>query len=57
MNYPYWTIYFTLHTDASDKQVGAVIIQNNKPIAILSIVIIKPKRKHTTTEKELLAIV
>ena len=26
---------FTVHTDASDKQLGGVIIQNNKPTALL----------------------
>ena len=32
-NHPDWTIPFTLHTDASDKYVDAVISQNDKPIA------------------------
>ena len=36
LNYPDWTIPFTIHTDASDKQMGDVISQNNKPIAFLS---------------------
>ena len=27
LNYPYWTIPFTVHNDASDKQLGAVISQ------------------------------
>ena len=52
-----WTISFTVHTDASDKQLGAVIGQNNKPIAFFSIILSKPQRRYTTTEKELLAIV
>ena len=29
---PYWTITFTVHTNASDKQLGVVIGQNNKLI-------------------------
>ena len=32
LNYLYWTIPFTVHTDASDKQFGAIISHNNKPI-------------------------
>ena len=30
MSYPYWTTSFTVHTNASDKQLGALISQNNK---------------------------
>ena len=33
LSYPYLKIHFTLHTDASDKMLGDVIIQNNEPIA------------------------
>ena len=36
LNYPDWTIPFTIHTDASDKQLGVVIIKKNKPIAFFS---------------------
>ena len=32
LNYPGWKIIFTVHTYASDKQLGAVISQKNKPI-------------------------
>ena len=32
LNYPDWKITFTVHNDASDKQLVAVINQNNKPI-------------------------
>ena len=30
LNYPYWTITFTVHTNASDKQLDAVVSHNNK---------------------------
>ena len=33
LSYIDWTITFTVHSDASDKQLGAVISQSNKPIA------------------------
>ena len=32
-----WKLTFTVHTDASDKQLGTVIIHNNKHIAFFSI--------------------
>ena len=57
LSYPYWTLTFTVHTDASDKQIGAVIIPNNKFIAFLSRRLSKPQNNYTMTEKELLAIV
>ena len=57
LSYPYWKLTFTVHTDASDKQLGSVISQNNKPIAFFSRILIKPQCNYTTTKKELLAIV
>ena len=56
LRYPYWIIPFNIHTDASDKQFGAVIIHNKKHIAFLSRRLSKPQRNHTTTNKELLAL-
>ena len=57
LSYPDWKLPFTVQTDASDKNSGAVIIQNNKPIDNFSIILINPQSNYTTTEKELLAIV
>ena len=57
LTYPDWSIPFIVHTDASDKQLGAVISQNNKPIAFFSRRLSKSQRNYTTTEKELLSIV
>jgi hypothetical protein len=57
LTYPDWTEPFTVHTDASDYQLGAVISQRNKPIAFFSRRLSKAQRNYTTTEKELLSIV
>ena len=57
LSYPDRKLPFTFHTDASDKQLGALIIQNNKPIAFFSSKLIKPQRNYTTTEKDFFAIV
>ena len=57
LSYPDCTIQFTFHTDAYDKQLGAVIIQNNKPIELLSRRLSKPQSKYTMTNKDLIAIV
>jgi hypothetical protein len=32
LNYPDWSKPFDIHRDASDRQLGAVISQNGKPI-------------------------
>ena len=51
LSHPDWTITFTVHTDTSDKQSGAIISQNNKPITLFSIRSRKPHHNSTTTEK------
>ena len=51
LSYPDWKLPFTIHTDASDKQLCAVISQNNKPIAFSSRKLSKPQRNYTTTDK------
>ena len=50
-------IPFTAHADASDKQLGAVINQNNKPIAFFSIIMSKPQNNYNMSDKDLLMIV
>ena len=54
---PYWKLKFTVHTDAYDKQLGAVISQNIKPISFFSRKLSNPPRNYTNNEKELIAIV
>ena len=57
LNYPGWTIIFTVHTYDYDKQLGAVISHNNKPILFFSMRLIKLQHNYTMTDKELLSIV
>jgi hypothetical protein len=57
LNYPDWSKPFDIHTGASDKQLGAVISQDGKPIAFFSQRLSKVQQNYTTTEKELLSIV
>ena len=57
LNYPNFSKVFEIHTDASDKQLGAVIAQEGKPIAFYSRRLTSAQEKYTTTERELLVIV
>ena len=51
LSYPYLKIPFTVHTYASDKQLGAVIIHNKKHIALFSRILSKKQHNYTTTKK------
>ena len=55
--YPNFNEPFIIHTDASHTQLGAVISQNDKPIAFYSRKLNEAQTRYTTTERELLAIV
>jgi hypothetical protein len=55
--YPDFSKPFTIHTDASHTQLGAVISQDEKPIAFYSRKLNPAQTRYTTTERELLSIV
>ena len=55
--YPDFNRPFHIHTDASKLQLGAVIMQNNLPIAFYSRKLQPAQTRYTTTERELLSIV
>ena len=55
--YPDFNKRLDIHTDASDLNIRAVIIHNEKPIFFYSHKLTGPKMRYTVTEKELLSIV
>jgi hypothetical protein len=55
--YPDYSKVFEIYTDASSKQLGAVITQDNRPIAFFSLKLSNTQRKCSITKIELLAIV
>ena len=55
--YPDFSKSFEIYTDASTMRLGAVITQDNKPIAFFSRKLSKMQTKYSVTEIELLAIV
>jgi hypothetical protein len=44
---------FEIHTDASDCQLGAVIVQDGKPVACCSRKLISAQKNHMTMVKDL----
>jgi hypothetical protein len=55
--FPDFSKPFGIHTDASHTQLGAVISQDNKPIAFYSRKLNPAQTRYTTTESRLLSIV
>ena len=55
--YPNFNEKFEIYTDASTRQLGSVIVQNNRPIAFFSRKLTKAQQKYSVTELELLSIV
>jgi hypothetical protein len=57
LTFPYFNEPFRIFTDASKYQLGAVIMQNDKPLAFYSRKLNSAQRRYTTGEQELLLIV
>ena len=57
LRFPDFAKPFDIYTDASDHQLGAVITQDNQPIAFYSRKLNDAQKRYTMTERELLAIV
>lgn len=57
LTFPDFNKEFHIYTDASDYQLGAVIMQENKPLAFYSRKLNGAQRRYTTGEQELLSIV
>jgi hypothetical protein len=55
--YPDFSKKFVIYTDASKRQLGAVITQDNRPIAFFSRKLNSAQQKYSITELELLSIV
>jgi hypothetical protein len=55
--YPDYSKVFEIYTDASSKQLGAVITQDNRPIPFFSRKLSDTQRKYTVTKIEPIAIV
>ena len=55
--YPTYSEIFEIYTDASKRQLGAVITQNNRLIAFFSRKLSETQMKYSVTELELLSIV
>ncbi len=55
--YPDFSKVFEIYTDASSKQLVAVITQDNRPIAFFSQKLSDAQRKYSVIKIELLAIV
>ena len=57
LNFPDFNKEFHIYTDASDYQLGSVIMQEDKPLAFYSRKLNKHQRRYTTGEQELLSVV
>ena len=57
LSYPDFSKDFHIYTDSSDYQLGAVIMQNDRPLAFYSRKLNSAQKWYTTGKQELLSIV
>jgi RNase H-like domain found in reverse transcriptase len=57
LSYPDFEKPFHIYTDASDHQLGAVIMQDKKPLAFYLHKLNTAQQRYTTTERELLSTI
>jgi len=57
LSFPDFNRPFEIHTDASEYQLGSVIMQDRRPIAFYSRKLNSAQRNYTTGEREMLSIV
>jgi len=57
LTYPQFDKPFHIYTDASELQIGGVIMQDSKPLGFFSKKLTHTQKKYLVTEQELLAIV
>ena len=55
--YPDYSKPFVTYTDASTRQLGAIVTHDNRPIAFFSRKLTEAQEKNSVTEQKLLAIV
>ncbi len=57
LTYPQFNKPFVVYTDTSEKQIGGVVTQENKPLGFFSKKLTDTQCRYPVTEQELLAIV
>jgi hypothetical protein len=56
LTYPEFDKPFIIYTDASERQIGGIVTQNNRPLGFFSKKLSETQQRYPVTEQELLAI-